>query len=326
MSALGGLRAIVIGRAGMDLAPEPAGMAIDDATVFSASLGGSAANIAVGICTLGGSAALLTALSRDPVGDYCIKQLQAYGVDTDFIVRTGGETRSSLALTEARVENHRTLIYRNQASDLALSRDDLFGIDWAAWDTLVITGTALAREPSRAATFQALRAAKAHKLRTIIDVDYRPYSWVSPEDARQTLTRACDLCSIVVANDEEFGVLANDGDGYAIAQKMAAKDGTIIVYKMGAKGSRTFANGNRIDTGIRKVTPLKPTGAGDAFLAAFLTALARADKVADAVDFGSTAAAIVVTKPGCAPAMPTNEEITEFAKGHPMAPPALENA
>ncbi|MEO0542736.1 MAG: 5-dehydro-2-deoxygluconokinase [Pseudomonadota bacterium] len=322
MSATGGLRAIVIGRAGMDLAPEPQGTSIEDAETFSSSLGGSAANIAVGISRLSGKSALLTRLSDDPVGAYCIKQLENYGVSTEFISHSIDQTRSSLALSEARVENHRTLIYRNNASDLTLSTEDLFGIDWAAWNALVITGTALAQEPSRSATFEALRSAKAHRLQTIIDVDYRPYSWASPEDAATTLMRAAELCDVIVANDEEFAVLANGGDGYAIAERLASRKGRIVVYKMGSNGSHTFADGERIETGIRKVQPLKPTGAGDAFLAAFLSALSAQRPLADAVDFGSTAAALVVTRAGCAPAMPTETEINKFAATTPMTMPA----
>ncbi|MEO1701349.1 MAG: 5-dehydro-2-deoxygluconokinase [Pseudomonadota bacterium] len=322
MSAMGGLRAIVIGRAGMDLAPEPPGVAIEDAETFSSSLGGSAANIAAGISRLGGSSALLTRLSDDPVGVYCIKQLEAFGVSTELVTLSRSETRSSLALSEARLENHRTLIYRNNASDLTLSTDDLFGIDWAAWGDLVVTGTALAQEPSRAATFEALRSAKAHRLRTVIDIDYRPYSWASPEDAAKTLMRAAKLCDVIVANDEEFAVIANGEDGYNVAQDLGAREGRLVVYKMGAQGSHTFANGLLIETGIRKVSPLKPTGAGDAFLAALLSATAAGETIAISVDFASTAAAIVVTRPGCAPAMPTEAEIKDFAANNPMTPPS----
>ncbi|MEL6437149.1 MAG: PfkB family carbohydrate kinase [Pseudomonadota bacterium] len=321
MTATGGVRAIVIGRAGMDLAPEPAGAAIDEATTFSASLGGSAANISVGICRLDGEAALLTCLSHDPVGDYCIRQLESYGVATDLIARTGGETRSSLALSEARVENHRTLIYRNKASDLELSTEHLFAIDWAAWNTLVVTGTALAVDPSRSATFEALRLARAHKLRTVIDIDYRPYSWNSPEDAARTLMRASQLCDDIIANDEEFAVLANGRDGFAAARQLAETAGRRVIYKMGAAGSVTFHSGEASTNGIRPVTPLKPTGAGDAFMAAYLTATERGDQLDDAIAYGSTAAAIVVTRPGCAPAMPIHSEIVAFANTTPMTTP-----
>jgi 5-dehydro-2-deoxygluconokinase len=60
------------------------------------------------------------------------------------------------------------------------------------------------------------------------------------------------------------------------------------------------------------VQALKPTGAGDAFLAGFCTALASGSTLPDALRCGSAAAAIVVTRVGCAPANPTEVELADF--------------
>ena len=56
---------VVIGRAGMDFFADPPGTAVENAEVFHAGLGGSSANIAAGICKLGGQAALVTRVSDD---------------------------------------------------------------------------------------------------------------------------------------------------------------------------------------------------------------------------------------------------------------------
>ena len=40
---------LVIGRVGMDMCPEPAGAAIEDATTMMVAMGGSSANIAAGL-------------------------------------------------------------------------------------------------------------------------------------------------------------------------------------------------------------------------------------------------------------------------------------
>jgi len=70
-------------------------------------------------------------------------------------------------------------------------------------------------------------------------------------------------------------------------------------------------------TGIYNVTALKPTGAGDSFMAGLLTGIADGLDLRDAVLRGSACAAIVVGKPGCAPAMPYPDELAEFLKTHP---------
>jgi 5-dehydro-2-deoxygluconokinase len=89
-------------------------------TVLGVGLGGSAANIGAGICKLGGKAALVTKVSDDSVGSYCIGQLKHYGVDTKHVTPVGGEYRNSLAFYESVVEGHRNVIYRNGAADFQM--------------------------------------------------------------------------------------------------------------------------------------------------------------------------------------------------------------
>jgi len=81
---------------------------------------------------------------------------------------------------------------------------------------------------------------------------------------------------------------------------------------MGEKGSITYANNKEIVKGIFPVNPLKPTGAGDAFMGSLIGALLKNYDLEKAIEIGSAAAAIVVTKVGCAPAMPNLEEALEF--------------
>jgi 5-dehydro-2-deoxygluconokinase len=154
-------------------------------------------------------------------------------------------------------------------------------------------------------------------LPVILDIDYRPYSWTSREEAAANCDEAAQLCDIIVGNDEEFALLAGvGGDSLAKAAEYSVRPDRIVVHKMGERGSVTFAEGRSFETGIFNVAALKPTGAGDAFLASFCICLAKGDAVEDAVRRGSAAAAIVVTKVGCAPAMPTLAELDDFMLNH----------
>jgi 5-dehydro-2-deoxygluconokinase len=148
-------------------------------------------------------------------------------------------------------------------------------------------------------------------------VDYRPYSWPTPEIAAEVLSRAGALSDVIVGNDDEFGFMAGGKDkGLAKARTLAAASASIVVYKMGEKGAITFAEGQEIHTGIYPVAALKPTGAGDSFLAGMLCAIADGHDLKTAVLRGSACAAFVVARPGCAPAMPTPQEITQFLADH----------
>ena len=310
---------VIVGRVGMDLFPAP-GAATENADQFTADMGGSSANIAAGIVKLGGKAALVTSVSDDAVGRFCTNKLDHYGVDRRHVKPVGGEARNSLALYESRVVDHQSVIYRNGAADFEMTAEDVEAVDYASFGALVTAGTVFAAEPSRSAGFRAFELARSAGIPIIFDVDYRPYSWPSAQVAEEVLSKAGALSDVIVGNDEEFGFMAGGIDkGLDKARELAASSASIVVYKMGEHGAITFADGQELRTGIYPVTALKPTGAGDSFMAGLLASIADGHSIKDAVLRGSACAAIVVAKPGCAPAMPFPADLEAFLADHPGA-------
>ncbi|WP_339760614.1 5-dehydro-2-deoxygluconokinase [uncultured Hoeflea sp.] len=321
MSARDGIRArnfLVIGRVGMDLSPDPAGTRTKDATSMTVGMGGSSANIAAGLVKFGCKAALITKVSDDAVGWYCLNQLDHYGVDRTHVHAISGECRTSLAVYESRVEEHQSVIYRNNAADFLMDIADVEAVDFSGYGALITAGTVFAAEPSRSATFRAFELARAAGLPIIFDIDYRPYSWPSAEVAADVLSRAGAMADVIVGNDEEFGFMAGGIDkGLDKARQLAASSAEIVVYKLGPEGAVTFADGEELRTGIFPVQALKPTGAGDSFMAGLLAALSEDRDMRQAVLHGSACASIVVSRPGCAPAMPDRTELEAFLATHP---------
>lgn len=315
---LSGKNFVIIGRAGMDLYPDPPGTRTEDATQFFACLGGSSANIGVAITKLGGNASLVTRVADDAIGRYCCNQLDHYGIERTHVKTQPGEARNSLALVETRIENHQSVIYRNGAADFEMTQADVEAVDYAAFDALITTGTVFAAEPSRSAAFRAFDLAKAAGIPLIFDVDYRPYSWPSAEVASEVYSRAGELCDVIVGNDVEFGFMAGNYDqGLDKARDLVFNGAKIAVYKMGEEGAVTITPDAEVRTGIYRTKALKPTGAGDSFMGGFVSGLADGLSVPDAVLQGSAAAAMVVARVGCAPAMPTRSELTAFLNDHP---------
>ena len=308
---------VVVGRVGFDVFTDP-GVAVEEAAQMNVDIGGSAANTAVGICKLGGQAALVTCVSDDAVGSYCITRLQHYGVDTTHVRPVGGEFRNSLAVYESRVEGHRNVIYRNGAADFQMTAGDVEGVDYAAFGALITAGTVFAAEPSRTGAFRAMELARAAGLPVIFDVDYRPYSWPSAKVAAEVISRAAEMSDMIVGNDEEFGFMASDYDrGRAKAEALAAEGAALVIYKLGGDGAITFADGETLRTGIYPVQAVKPVGAGDSFMAGLLTSMAGGYPLKEAILRGSAAASITVSRPGCAPAMPDARAIDDFLGQHP---------
>lgn len=308
----------VFGRAGMDMFADPQGTKAENAGSFRADLGGSSANICAGLCKLGGHSALVTSVSNDCVGRFCTNKLRDYGVDTQYLRVLDGEHRMSLAVYESTMEDFQNCIYRNNAVDFQVTEADVDRVTYTDFGALITAGTVFAAEPSRSSTFRAFENARKAGLPIIFDVDYRPYSWPSAEVAAEVLSRAGDESDLIVGNDEEFGFMAGGIDkGLDKARDLAARPGRMVIYKMGQEGAVTFFEGQEIRTGIYPVTAVKPNGAGDSFMAGLLAGIAEGRPLKEAVLRGSACASIVVSQPGCAPAMPTTAQLDDFLKTHP---------
>ena len=307
---------LLIGRAGVDIYPNPPGTKTEYANNYVTHLGGSSANMAVQLTKYGGSCSLLTRVSNDALGKFALNQLDYYGVKRNLVKLEDNESRISFAIVESTVEDHQSIIYRHKAADLFLNKSDVDSSNIQNYECILITGTSLAAEPSRSAVLYSLELAKEKNIPVIMDIDYRPYTWESTDKAKQIYNLAVDYCSGVIGNDDEFAVLSgsyDDGLNYA---KKQSSNCDLIIYKMGEKGSRTFANNEEIVRGVFQVKPLKPTGAGDAFIGSLIGALLKNYDLQKAIEIGSAAAAIVVTKVGCAPAMPNLDEVLDFMENN----------
>ena len=307
---------LLIGRAGVDIYPDPPGTKTENANKYVTHLGGSSANMGVQLTKYGGSCSLLTRVSNDALGKFAINQLDSYGVKSDLVKLEDNESRISFAIVESTVVDHQSIIYRHKAADLFLNKNDIENSNLQNYECILITGTSLAAEPSRSAVLYALKLAKEKKIPVIMDIDYRPYTWESEDKAKEIYNLAGDYCSGIIGNDDEFAILSgNYDDGLSYAKKIS-RNCDLVIYKMGEKGSITFANNEEIQRGIFQVKPLKPTGAGDAFMGSLIGAILKNYDLQKAIEIGSAAAAIVVTKVGCAPAMPDLDEVLDFMKNN----------
>ncbi len=305
---------LLIGRAGIDIYPDPPGTKTENAKKYVSHLGGSSANMGVQLSKYGASCSILTRVSNDALGKFVLNQLDYFNINKELVKLEDNESRVSFAIVETTIEDHQSIIYRHKAADLFLNKSDIKIANIENYECILISGTSLAAEPSRSSVLYALELAKENNIPVIMDVDYRPYTWESEKKAKQIYNLAAEKCSGIIGNDDEFAVLSGN---YKNALKYAEKLSSncdLVIYKMGEKGSITYANNKKITKGIFPVKPLKPTGAGDAFMGSLIGALMKKYDLEKALEIGSAAAAIVVTKVGCAPAMPNLEEILEFMR------------
>lgn len=310
------LDVICLGRAGVDLYAREPDTDFSAVTGFDKYVGGSPANIAAAIARQGGKAGFIGCVSDDGLGRYVCDYLYGLGIDLGGMKTAGDGTRTSLAVTEMRAERPEVVIYRNQAADLALSPADISADYIAAARMLLVSGTAMSASPSREAALVAIQYAQQHGTLVVLDMDYRAYSWESPQAAALYYRLAARQSHILIGNREEFAVLTDadteQPDDQQLAAEFLHKPTEIMIIKAGAAGSTTYTPQGAFEQAIFPVEVQKPFGAGDAFAGTLMLALLREHSLPDAVAMGSAAAAINVSRNSCSEAMPSTAELIDF--------------
>ena len=132
---------------------------------------------------------------------------------------------------------------------------------------------------------------------------------LTPAPVVQEAVRLLPLVDILVPNESEALALSGEDDVDAAARRLSETAGTVIVTR-GSRGALIARGGAIVDAvPARTVEAVDTTGAGDTFVGVLVAWIVRGADLPAAVEAATAAAAIAVTRPGAAPAMPTRAEI-----------------
>jgi 5-dehydro-2-deoxygluconokinase len=321
---------ITIGRASVDLYGDQVGGRLEDMASFSKYVGGCPTNISVGCARLGLKSALLTRVGDDYMGRYILEQVASEGVCTDLVV-ADPERLTALAILGIRdKEQFPLLFYREDCADMAICEDDVKDDYVAMTKAVLVTGTHLSQPGVRAASKKAIDLAKQHGARVVMDVDYRPVLWglTTPElgeqrfVANEAVTRELQAiiadCDLIVGTEEELHILGGTTDTMAAIRRVRELSDAAIVCKRGALGCTVFDGeiGDDLDDGIMgrnfRIEVFNILGAGDAFMSGFMRGWLRDRPLSECCTWANACGALVVSRHGCAPAIPSWDELQYF--------------
>lgn len=172
--------------------------------MFEKFVGGSPANISVGITKHGMKAGFIGKVSDDQFGEYVIDYFNEQGIDTSQISKAQHGEKLGLTFTEMLSPKESSiLMYRNQAADLQLSVEDIDEDYLKRSKALLISGTALAESPSREAVLKAVMLAK-NNVKIIFDIDYREYNWKNVDEIAIYYSIVAKESDIIMGSREEF--------------------------------------------------------------------------------------------------------------------------
>ena len=326
----GTLDLVCIGRTSVDLYAEQDGARLEDVQSFRKYVGGSATNIAVGTARLGVKSAMLTRVGDEHMGCYVRETLAENGVDVTH-VRFDPEHLTPYVLLAVRaVEDFPRIFAYGDAADLAIEEEDVDGYFIASAKALLVTGTPFSRPGARAASFKAIEAARRGSTKVFFDLDYRPVFWgvasheqggemfVASEEVTRVYRSVLPACDLIVGTDEEIRIAGGSMDTRESLLNIREVSGATVVLKVGAMGATVFPGEvpEDLDAGVRvpgfPVEVFNSVGAGDAFLSGFLSGWLREEPPEECLRLGNACGAIVVSRHGCSPAMPTSAELEYF--------------
>jgi len=321
---------ITVGRSSVDLYGQQLGGRLEDMSSFAKFLGGSPTNTAAGAARLGLRAGLLTRVGADHMGRFIREQLAREGVDVAGVISDPERLTALVVLGIRDRDSFPLIFYRENCADMALCEADLDRNWIESTAALLINGTHLSQSGVFAASTTAARWVKAAGGRVIFDVDYRPVLWgladrdmgeqrfVAHRAVSQRLQEVLPLCDLVVGTEEEIHILGDSTDTLQALRAIRAKTGALLVCKRGANGCVAFPGAipERLEAAVVvkgfAVEVYNVLGAGDAFMAGFLRGWLKDEPLERCCEWGNACGAIVVSRHGCAPAMPTWPELRQF--------------
>ncbi|RMF80208.1 MAG: 5-dehydro-2-deoxygluconokinase [Chloroflexi bacterium] len=304
---------ICMGRNSIDLYANDIGAPFEEITSFAALVGGSPTNISVGTHRLGLRSIVLTAVGEDKVGDFVLHFLNKEGVITDYVPRKPGTRTPAVLLGIQPPDNFPLIFYRDNASDIQLTIDDVLNAPIAECRMINISGTALSKEPSRSATQYAAEIAQANDTEVLLDIDYRPDQWHDARAFGVTTRVTLPLVDIAIGTADEIKAAATTDDPEAGVQIILQHVRKAVVYKLGEDGCAIYTKDGAVHHAAPfKVDVLNVLGAGDSFASGFIYGYLQGWDWVKAGRMGNATGAIVVTRQGCANDMATLPEAMAF--------------
>lgn len=308
---------LVAGDALVDFVPHTPGPP-GEAGGYEPAFGGSGANAAMALDRLGVAPLCWTRLATDDLGEFLRAQFEASGIPPDLLV-TDEEARTTLALVTHDAERGPSFVfYRDRGADTRLQPGAVADETLASVAWVHTTGVTMSVEPSRSATLE-LQSRAADGCTVSLDPNWRPEMWHSPHEFRAVVRGALPDVDVVTATPDELAVAGFAADDPpALARAVADAGPHTVVLTLGDEGAFCYGTDDSPVAGRGRhegydVDPVDATGAGDAFLAAFVAAVSHGVRDPErALALANAAGAVTTTRAGAVTALTGPDALRRF--------------
>jgi 5-dehydro-2-deoxygluconokinase len=321
---------VCLGRLGVDFYAQQIGARLEDVTSFAKYLGGSSANTAFGCARLGLRAGLVSRVGDDAMGRFLTETLAREGCDVSHVGVDPARLTAAVVLGIEDKETFPLIFLRENCADMAIGDAEVEASYIGRARALLITGTHFSTEYIAGVSSRALDHAHARDVRTVLDIDYRPVLWgltkrgdgatryIASGTVTAHLQRLLPRFDLVIGTIEEFNIAGGSDDVMRSLAEVRRHTAAVLVVKRGPLGCAVIdgAIPASLDAAFNgagvNVEVLNVLGAGDAFSAGFLSGWVRGENYDACTRYANACGALVVSRHGCAPAMPTRVELDYF--------------
>lgn len=301
----------------------PAGSSENGNVLFECNPGGAPANVLACLAKLHKQTSFIGKVGDDQFGQFLRDVLINKGISTEGLV-VDTQVNTTLAFVHLQEDGERSFsFYRKPGADTNLKPEE---VKEAMLNTRIFHfgSLSLTDEPARSATLAALRYAKAKNALVSYDPNLRPALWPTLDEARTQILRVMDQADIVKISGEELAFLTECEDIQLGSEKLCQEYRlSMLLVTLGKEGCYYRVGALSGQVPGFEVRTIDATGAGDAFLGGILFQILERDKdltqwtaeeIWTSVQFANAIGALVTTKKGAMPAMPSRSEIDQLLR------------
>lgn len=269
------------------------------------NVGGEAVNESVAAAKLGMNTAILCALGNDGAGDLVYHILEQNGVDTRLIIRPD-DHQTPVTTMFVNDDGTRKSI-TNAAHSYNFHPENHLS---ALTDARALIMGSLFRAPfdDPYIIFSVIQAAKNAGQIVLADTKLPIFRFLTLEDIKNALS----LIDYITPNEDEARYYSGKEDPEDMADVFLDYGVKNVIIKLGAKGCLLKNEAGLIRLPAYPINAVDATGAGDNFVAGFVSELLRGQKPENALAFANICGAICTTAVGAGTALKNREQVLGY--------------
>lgn len=267
--------------------------------------GGCAVNTAIDLAKIGEDIGIISLVGNDGMGNFLTEELKENNVNIEGLKITD-QTCTSSSVVLINEIGERSFLHTVGANGVFNEND----IDWhilERCEILFVAGALLMPTFDGEQTARVLKQASEKGIYTVLDT-----AWDSTGKWIKAIEPCLPYLDLFIPSIEEAEMLSGKTDEKEMANLFMEKGAKLVVIKLGKKGCYIKSREEELYLSSYKVDAIDTTGAGDSFVAGFITGLLNNWELEKTGRFANAVGAHCVMGVGASSGIKSKEEVLEF--------------